>query len=271
MLSWVDAGRIVAGMGADLEQRGPGIRQPAVVLQAPSEQAADSAERAGRRHRIGGVGGYQQRRIIAPPQRPLEIGRDLDREQDLARRQRVIEFRLVAQLPHDLEIFGVAQRRKNRAADVAVFLQQHRGRQIARRGVDGVAEQHELHQRNRDHGRERDAVAPELEEFLDQHGAGAAPEAGALAGGRSRRGALIGNCPAFAHQIDEHVLERRLRAPPRQRRLARDRARSLLRARRRRGPRRAGWSPNGATISTPGLPPSSTASCEDWRSSPVTV
>ena len=96
--------------------------------------------RAGR-HRIGGVGGDQQRRIVAAAQRALEARRDLDREQHLAGRERLVELGLVAQLPRDLEVFGVLQRGEDGAADVARFLQQHRGRQIARRGVDRVAEQ----------------------------------------------------------------------------------------------------------------------------------
>src|SRR5262249_12552203 len=46
-------------------------------------------------------------------------------------------------------------------------------RQVARRRVDGVAEQQELHQRHQhDHG-ERHPVALELDELLDQHRAGA--------------------------------------------------------------------------------------------------
>ena len=72
-----------------------------------------------------------------------------------------------------------SQRREDRAAEIALFLQQHRGRQMARRGVDGVAEQQKLHQRDHDDHRERDAVALELDELLDQHRPGAAPEAAA--------------------------------------------------------------------------------------------
>jgi hypothetical protein len=34
-----------------------------------------------------------------------------------------------------------------------------------------VAEQEKLHQRNGDHGGERHAIAPQLQEFLDEHGA----------------------------------------------------------------------------------------------------
>ena len=57
------------------------------------------------------------------------------------------------------------------------LLQQHRRRQAARLGVDGVAEQHELHQRDGDDGGEGDAVAAKLHEFLADHRADPPPEA----------------------------------------------------------------------------------------------
>jgi hypothetical protein len=81
------------------------------------------------------------------------------------------------QLPGDLEVFGVLDGGEDRAPDITRFLQQHGCRQITRRGVDGVAEQGELQERYRNHGRERDAVAPQLQQFLAQHGTDAAEEA----------------------------------------------------------------------------------------------
>src|SRR5208282_3377602 len=77
----------------------------------------------------------------------------------------------------DLEELGVLQRGKDRAADVARFLEQHRRRQIARRRIDGIAEHDKLDERDRDHGGQGEAVAAQLQKFLEQHGAGAAPEA----------------------------------------------------------------------------------------------
>src|SRR5262245_43416720 len=77
----------------------------------------------------------------------------------------------------DLEIARVHERAQDRAAEIALLLQQHGGRQVARVGIDGIAEQHELDQRNHDDHRERDAVALELDELLDQHRYGATPEA----------------------------------------------------------------------------------------------
>src|SRR5262245_3278312 len=77
----------------------------------------------------------------------------------------------------DLEIARVLKGAQDRAAEIALLLQQHRGRQVARVGVDGIAEQDELDERDHDDHRERDAVALELDELLDQHGDGATPEA----------------------------------------------------------------------------------------------
>ncbi len=85
-------------------------------------------------------------------------------------------------------------RREDRAADIAVLVHEHGGRQMARVGVDGVAEQQELHDGNEDHGRERDAVAPELDELLDEHGHRAHERAGGGLAGCVV--AVIGSCPA---------------------------------------------------------------------------
>ena len=155
-----------------------------------------------------------------------------------------VELGFVARQLGDLEIVGVLQRRQDRAAEIAVLLQQHRGRQMARLGVDGVAEQHQLHQRDHDDHGERHPVAPELDELLDQHRPGLAPEA--VAGKAARR--LLGMHMAsleivlrLAHQVDEHVLERGLGPLPLEILALRDRARSPLRALPRRGPTRAGW------------------------------
>ncbi len=103
-------------------------------------------------------------------------------------------------LIRDLEVARVLERAQDRAAEIALLLQQHRGRQIARIGVDGVAEQQELHQRDHDDHRERDAVALELDELLDQHRDRATPEAADGDVLRSRWNVdcarVIGNCPA---------------------------------------------------------------------------
>ena len=138
---------------------------------------AERAERRARRHRIGGVGRDQQRRLVAAPHRTLEAARDFDAEQHLARLQEIVELGDAVDLAGEAEIGGVFDRLQYRAREIAVLLQQHRRRQVARRGVDGKAEQNELHHRQHHDHRERDPVAAKLDEFLDQHRIAAPPEA----------------------------------------------------------------------------------------------
>ena len=96
ILSEVTAGRIVARMLADLEQRLRGLRQRALVLQRGLRELLERAQRRTRRDRIGGVGRDQHRRPIAAPHRALEAARDFHAEQHLARRQQLVEFLLVS-------------------------------------------------------------------------------------------------------------------------------------------------------------------------------
>ena len=172
------------------------------------------SERRTRRHRIGGVGRHQDRRLFAAAHRAFEVTRNLDREQHLAGGEHAIELRLVMKLARDLEVFGVFEGLQNRPADVARFLEQHRGRQIARRGVDGVTEQQKLHQRHHDDHGERNAVAAKLDELLDQHRRCGAKLLCKRAVDSSRSLEIV---LGAAHQIDEHVLERGLGMGPVQR------------------------------------------------------
>ena len=148
-----------------------------VVAQCGGHDRPECAERRASRYGIGGVSRHQQRGPVAAPQRPFEIRRNLNREQHRPRSEQPVELRGAMRDVRDLEVAGVLQRREDGASDVARFLQQHGRRQVARRGVDGVAEQHELHQRDHDDHAERHAVALELDELLDQHRARAQPEA----------------------------------------------------------------------------------------------
>jgi len=77
----------------------------------------------------------------------------------------------------DVEICGVLNCLEHRAAEIALLLQQHRGRQMPGVGVDGIAEQQELNERDHHDHRERHAVTLELDELLDQHRPGSTPEA----------------------------------------------------------------------------------------------
>ena len=103
-------------------------------------QGAERAEPRARRDRIGRIGRDQQRRTIAATNRALEAARDFDAEQHLARLQEIVELGDIVHLIGEAEIGAVLQRLEDRAPEIAVLLQQHRGRQIMRRGIDGVAE-----------------------------------------------------------------------------------------------------------------------------------
>src|SRR5262249_48728704 len=58
---------------------------------------------------------------------------------------------------------------------------------VPRIGVDGVAEQQELDERDHDDHRERDTIALELDELLDQHRPGPTKEIGTARCGGCRR------------------------------------------------------------------------------------
>src|SRR5258708_12824758 len=115
--------------------------------------------------------------MITAPYRALKPAWNFDTEQYLARLQQIVELGDIVHFAGEMEIGGVFQRFEDRAREVAVLLQQYRGRQIARRGVDGVAEQQQLHHRDHHGHPARDAVALELDEFLDHHRKTAPPEA----------------------------------------------------------------------------------------------
>jgi hypothetical protein len=72
--------------------------------------------------------------------------------------------------PRDREVGGVVERGQHGAGKIALLVHEDGGRQVARRGVDGVAEQQKLHDGDEDHGGEGQPVALELHELLDEHG-----------------------------------------------------------------------------------------------------
>src|SRR5215831_18208314 len=130
---------------------------------------------------------------VAAAHRALEIGRNFDSEQHRAGREQVIELGLVLDDMGDVEICGVLNRLEDRAAEIALLLQQHRGRKVARIGVDGVAEQQQLNERDHDDHGERNAVALELDELLDQHRPSPTPEVGGRASARRTDGSERGH------------------------------------------------------------------------------
>ena len=81
----------------------------------------------------------------------------------------------VCDLAHEVEVAAVLQRVQQRAAYGPWSASEHRGGQMLRVGIDREAEEHELHQRDADHHREGQPVAPHLDELLHddrpEHGA----------------------------------------------------------------------------------------------------
>src|SRR5262249_268235 len=69
----------------------------------------------------------------------------------------------------ELEIVGVLHRRENGAGERSFGARENRRRELLGIGVNGIAEQRELEDRHENHGGEGHAVAPHLNEFLDNH------------------------------------------------------------------------------------------------------
>ncbi len=75
----------------------------------------------------------------------------------------------------DAEVFGIFQPGQQAAREFA-FVGNHRSqRQALGIGIDRKAEQYQLHDRDGNHHREGQPVAPDLAEFLDQDGEKAGP------------------------------------------------------------------------------------------------
>jgi hypothetical protein len=110
-----------------------------------------------------------------------EVGGDGHGELHAALADHLVQLGGRAGLGGEVEIVGVLQRADDRAREDRVLLHQHRGRQVARLGVDRIAEQQELDDRQQQHQRIGDAVAGELLELLDHHrGDAACGRAGAI-------------------------------------------------------------------------------------------
>ena len=127
-----------------------------------------------------------------------EIGRDGDDEGDVAAGHQDSASAALCGDMVEAVIAGDLQRRDHGARVVVAAGRHERGRQALRIVVDGVAEQHQLHQRHAQHHGEGDAVAPHLDEFLDQQRA----EPGE---GEDAVHAILSFEPR--HELDEHVLE----------------------------------------------------------------
>ncbi len=72
----------------------------------------------------------------------------------------------VCDLLHEIEVSAVLHRVEQRSPVRAAIGEDHGGRQMPRVGVDGETEKHELDQRDAEHHREGQPVAPHLGELL---------------------------------------------------------------------------------------------------------
>ena len=126
-------------------------------------------------HGVGGVGLDQQRGPLAAQQAARETGRNVQHEQHPALRQRGAPGLFVGQFFDYVEVIGRLHRRYEGACEFAVVGHDHRGGHLLRIGVDGVAEQRQLHDGNADDHAESDAVAAQLQEFLAHHAPPARP------------------------------------------------------------------------------------------------
>src|SRR6516165_1875096 len=117
----------LARVGADLERGSRAVRNGAVVLERGLHQRAERSHGRAGGHRVGRVGGDQERGTIAAAHRTLEISWNFDCEQHRAGREQVIELGLVLDDMGDVEICGVLNRLEDRTAEIALLLQQHRG------------------------------------------------------------------------------------------------------------------------------------------------
>src|SRR5439155_4389894 len=81
-------------------------------------------------------------------------------------REQVTAFGFRFHLPREIEIGAVLHRVKDGASLRAGIGEQHRGGQMPRVGVDRVAEKRELDERDAEHHREREPVAPHLRELF---------------------------------------------------------------------------------------------------------
>src|ERR1700730_5241319 len=161
----------------------------------------------------------------------------------------------VVDLTRDREILGILQCCENGAADVIRFLHQHGGRKMSWVLLDGVAVEHQLKRRHGNHGRERDAGSPQLHDLLDDHRPDATTRGGSsvlrLGHCGVPRGPVLSSMNTSSSDGVERIQARRGSV-----REGGGAASSALPSR----PETCRLAPKGATLSTPGLAASLSAS-----------
>jgi hypothetical protein len=178
---------------------GAQVRQRAlqVVRQRQRRQRRQRRHRRAGGRRIGGIGVDRQRRPLAA-QHPLgEVGREDEGKLRLAAGDEVFGI-AIGDGGDDFEVAGIFGRAHDAAHERAVVGRHHGGGQMMRVAVDGVAEQHQLHDGHAQHHREGQAVASQLHELLAQYRHDAAPGKAEPTREPTTRRSATGRCRSHA-------------------------------------------------------------------------
>jgi hypothetical protein len=127
---------------------------------------AKRSERIAGRGRIGRVGFDQQHRALATFELTAEILGYGNHELHRSQLERSRRERFGSDAACDPKVAAVFHRTDHAARIDTVVRAQHRGGQCFRIGVDGKAEQYELHYRHPDHHSEGQSIAPHLDELF---------------------------------------------------------------------------------------------------------
>ena len=119
--------------------------------------------------RVRRVGRHQQRWFFAADDVAFEVFRNGDDKIGIARLQDPVDLAAVFDGTAYVEIGGGLHRRQEAPDKGSAVMHFDDGRQVPGVGIDGEAEQHQLHDGNRDHHGEGHAVATHLDEFLHQN------------------------------------------------------------------------------------------------------
>ena len=160
---------VVAGVHDKLEGRRHG--GPLTYRrQVAGQHIAESAQRrhcAGDRRRIGAVRVDEDRRRFSPVDGAIEIGRNVDDEEQFSFGQAGFAFRLARQ-GLDLVVAGVPQCGDDGPLVLRRLRHQHSGGKVVRIGIDRVAEKQKLHDRQGNNQPQAHRVAANLQPFLGQ-------------------------------------------------------------------------------------------------------
>jgi hypothetical protein len=146
-----------------------GERPREILARNHARELVDCSDRGAGGGRVARIRLDQHCRAIAAYELRREVRWNRDDELRGSALECCMRFGFVGRVGHDPEIVGCLQGGDERAREFAVIGHDHRGRHVLRVGVDRVTEKRQLDDRDPDDHRECDAVARELEEFLDEH------------------------------------------------------------------------------------------------------